>query len=185
MRRNLVVLDILLVLALGALVWKARTRFDQMQISRQNTLGMKVVMFAQIPLTAMSVPDAVNATKYADIVAKDLFSKDRNPTVIIDPPVVELKKMPPLPFVYGVLGLPSGTKAIMSEQPGLGGRVVRAGDTIGQFRIVVLDQQNVTFDWNGEKISRKTKDLIDRSNPGGPGAAHSAPVYSAGPLLKQ
>ncbi len=90
--------------------------------------------------------------------------------MIIDPPKVEVPKpMPPLPVVYGVLGLPSGTKAIMAEKQGGAGKSVHEGDTVGEFKIVSLDPKNVVFDWDGKQISRKIDDLIDRS-----GAAQTA-----------
>lgn len=144
------------------------------------------------PLTPAPKPDAAPALKYADVATKDLFSKDRNPTVVIEAPKVEApKKMPPLPVVYGVLGLSSGTKAIMSEKAGVAGKPVRAGDTIGEFKIAALDPVTVIFDWDGQQISRKIEDLIDRTGgvpaggavAAGPAVAvqHAAAPIAAGP----
>lgn len=114
----------------------------------------------------MPKPELIDAGRYHDIVLKDLFSQDRNPTVTIDPPPTEKRKeMPPLPVVYGVLGLPSGTKAIMSERPGLASRSVHAGDVIGEFRIASLDLDNVVFTWEDKKVHGRTEDLIVRSSP--------------------
>jgi hypothetical protein len=170
LKPKFIALNTLLLLALVASVWQARSSWTQAQTKRQNNLSVKVKPIPAPPMTPAPKPDAVPATKYADVATKDLFSKDRNPTVVIDPPKIEAPKpMPPLPVVYGVLGLPSGTKAIMSEKPGVASRSVHAGDTIGEFKIAALDPQNVTFDWDGKQISRKIEDLIDRSN--GPGAA--------------
>ncbi len=159
-------------------------RWNEAQATRRNNLSVKVKPLPPPPLTPAPKPDAVPATKYADVATKDLFSKDRNPTVIIDPPKVEKpKEMPPLPVVYGVLGLPSGTKAIMSEKPGLASRSVRIGDTIGEFTIASLDPQNVVFDWDGKQISRKIEDLIDRSNGAVAGAPQSAAAQPGGASL--
>ena len=170
-------LNILLVLALGAIVWQARSSWQQAQTKRRNNLSVKVKPLPAPPITPAPKPDAAPATKYADVAMKDLFSKDRNPTVVIEPPKIEPpKKMPPLPVVYGVLGLPSGTKAIMAEKAGAGSRSVHAGDTIGEFTIAALDPQNVTFNWDGKQISRKIEDLIDRSNTPGTAGAQSAAV---------
>jgi hypothetical protein len=175
LKPKFIALNLLLALALGAIVWQARAKWDESQAKRRNNLSVKVTPIAAPPLTPVPKPDAAPATKYADVATKDLFSKDRNPTVVIEPPKVEEpKKMPPLPIVYGVLGLPSGTKAIMSEKKGIDSRSVQAGDTIGEFKIATLDPQNVTFDWDGKQISRKIEDLIDRSNPAGPGGAQPA-----------
>ena len=160
------------MLALWAIVWQARIHMRDASLKRQTVLSVKVTpAVAPAPAPAPK-PDAPPATKYADVATKNLFAKDRNPNVIIDPPKIEEpKKMPPLPVVYGVLGLPSGTKAIMSEKAGGASRSVHAGDSIGEFKIAALDPQNVTFDWDGKQISKKIEDLIDRSSPGGAGAA--------------
>jgi hypothetical protein len=183
LKPKLIALNLLLLIALGVIVWQARIRWDEAQAKRRNNLSVKVTPLPAPPLTPAPKPEAAPATKYADVATKDLFSKDRNPTVVIDPPKVETPKpMPPLPVVYGVLGLPSGTKAIMSEKPGLASRSVHAGDTIGEFKIAALDPQNVTFDWDGKQISRKIEDLIDRSNSAGPAGAQSASVQAGGPV---
>jgi hypothetical protein len=72
--------------------------------------------------------------------------------------------MPPLPVATGVMKLPSGVKAFMAEKAGEPTRLVKVDDKIGEFKIVALDEQNVTFEWNGKEIQRKIDDLIDRSN---------------------
>jgi hypothetical protein len=176
-------MNMLLVLALGAIVWQARFRWDEAQAKRRNNLSMKVKPLPTPPLTPTPKPDGAPAAKYAEVATNDLFSKDRNPTVVIDAPKVETPKpMPPLPVVYGVLGLPSGTKAIMSEKPGVAGRSVQAGDTVGEFKIASIDPQNVVFDWDGKQISRKIDELIDRSNGGGPsGGGQAAAVQPSAP----
>jgi hypothetical protein len=173
-------LTALLVVALGAILWQARARWNEGQVKRRNNLSVKVTPIAPPPLAPAPKPAAAPAINYADVATKDLFAKDRTPTVIIDPPKAEEKKMPSLPVVYGVLGLPSGTKAIMAEKKGGASRPVHAGDKIGEFTIASLDPQNVVFDWDGTQIPKKIEDLIDRSETaaadGGPAAqAPAAP----------
>jgi hypothetical protein len=165
LKPKFIALNLLLVVALVGIVWQARTRWNAAQTTREENLNVKVKPVPAPPLTPTPKPDGAQATKYADVATKNLFSKDRNPNVIIDPPKVEKpKEMPPLPVVYGVLGLPSGTRAIMAEKPGGTSRPVRAGDTIGEFMITSLDPQTVVFDWDGKQITKKIEDLIDRSN---------------------
>jgi len=179
------VLSALLVIALGAVVWQGRTAWSDAQAKRRTTLNAKAAPIPAPPLSPAPKPGSATAINYADVANKDLFSKDRNPNVVIEPPapVVE-KKMPPLPVVYGVLGLPSGTKALMSEKPGETSRAVRTGDSIGAFKIASLDPQTVVFDWEGKQISKKIDDLIDRSAVAAPGAAAPAagqPAAAAAP----
>jgi hypothetical protein len=131
------------------------------------------------PLKPAPKPDPAPAANYLDVATKDLFSKDRNPNVVVETPKVEPPKpMPPLPVVFGVMGLPSGTKAIMAEKSGASSRTVHTGDTIGAFKIVALDTQNVTFDWDGKGVSRKIEDLIDRSAAAP--AANAQPAQGGG-----
>ena len=72
--------------------------------------------------------------------------------------------MPSLPVATGVMKLPSGVKAFMAEKPGEATHAVKVDDTVGEFKIVALDEKNVTFDWNGKKIEKTIDELIDRSN---------------------
>ncbi len=107
---------------------------------------------------------ALQAAKYADVATRNLFSKDRNPTVIVEAPKVEPPKvMPPLPVVYGVLTLSSGTKAIMAEKTGASSKTVHAGDAIGDFKILAMDANKVTFEWDGKPLERNFDDLVDHS----------------------
>ena len=150
------------------------------QTLRRTTVNVPVRPVAPPPIAPAPKPDAAVATKYADVAEKNLFSKDRSATVIIDPPKVEIPKpMPPLPVVYGVMGLPSGTKAIMSEKAGAPSTTIRSGESIGEFKVAALDTQNVTFEWNGKRVTRKIDDLIDRSGP--PGNAGGAANIQAAP----
>ena len=163
MRTKLIVLNLLLAICFGLVVWHANIRRKQWQAQRKSihaTLKPAPVP----PLVSAPKPEIPSPAKYLDVATKDLFAKDRNPDVVIDPPKVEKpKEMPPLPIVYGILGLPSGTKALMAEKPGAASKPVREGDTVGEFRILALDTQNVTFEWDGKPISKKVDELIDRS----------------------
>lgn len=176
MKPKVIALSFLLAAALGAVVWQARVRWNDAQEKRARTIDVKVKPAPVPPVAPAPKPEGTTAAKYADVATKNLFSKDRNPNVVIDPPKIEPpKKMPPFPVVYGVMGFPSGTRAMMSPHPGEPSKTVRAGDTIGEFTIASLDSQNVVFDWDGKQIPKKIEDLIDRSANLDPGAA-AAPV---------
>lgn len=166
MKLKFIALNALLLIGVLAIAWQARARWEEAQKRRAANLNAAVKPVASLPTTPLPKPEAPPAAKYADVATKDLFAKDRNPVVIVETPKVEpAKPMPPLPVVYGVLALPSGTKAIMAEKTGGPSTPVHQGDTVGEFTIVSLDPRNVTFEWNGQEISRKIDDLIDRSGP--------------------
>jgi hypothetical protein len=175
LKPKLIALNVLLLAALAVIVWEGRARWKDAQAERQASLNAKSKPAAVKTLPPAAPPAAAQPVQYADVATKDLFAKDRNPNVIIDPPKIEVPKpMPALPVVYGVLGLPSGTKAIMAAKQGGAGKSVHEGDQVGEFKIVSLDTKNVVFDWDGTQVSRKIDDLIDRS---------SATTQSQGPAV--
>jgi hypothetical protein len=181
LKPKLIALNVCLIAAIAAIAWQARVRWDAAQAQRESHLRAVIKPAATPPVKPEPMPDPAAAAKYLDVATKDLFSKDRNPNVIVEAPKVEPPKpMPPLPVVFGVMGLPSGTKAIMAEKTGASSRTVHTGDTIGAFKIVALDTQNVTFDWDGKDVSRKIEDLIDRSAPA-PAANAQQAARSAAP----
>lgn len=177
MKPKLIALNLILVGALGATVWQARLHWMAAQAERRATLNVTIPSTTPAPAPPVAKPQPPAAVQYVDVAEKNLFSVDRNPAIVIDPPKpVEVKKMPALPVVYGTMGLPSGTKAIMAAHPGESSRSVSAGDTIGDFKVIALDSQNITFEWDDRKIEKKIDDLIDRSNPKG---AASGPAVAA------
>jgi hypothetical protein len=180
LKARFIALNILLLAGIGAVVWQARARWSEAREEQLGALGAKAKPGSLPPLGPEPKPEAPPATKYLDVATKDLFSKDRNPTVVIEPPAAEKPKvMPHLPVVYGVLGLPSGVKALMAEKADGPSKSVRAGDTIGEFKIASLDQQMVVFSWDGREITRKIEDLMDRSSHSG---AASVPAPAPAPV---
>jgi hypothetical protein len=173
-----ILLNVLLVAAIAIVVWKGREHYVAAKAERRETLDAKIKPVTTPPLQAAPQPDVPTAAKYADVATRDLFSKDRNPTVVIEAaPVEKPKEMPPLPVVYGVMGLPSGVRALMADKAGSPSQPVRVGDTIGEFKIARLDSENVTFTWDGKNIDRKLEDLMNRGIvSSGPAVAQGAPV---------
>jgi hypothetical protein len=171
LKPGFIALNLLLLAGIGVVAWQARVRWNEAREARLSAVNLKGRP-ASLPRVAPEPkPDAPPATKYVDVATNDLFSKDRNPTIVVEPPKAEKpREMPPLPVVYGVMGLPSGIKALMAEKAGAPSKPVHAGDTIGEFKIASLDPQTVVFNWEGKDVSRKVEDLIDRSSHGEPAA---------------
>jgi hypothetical protein len=184
-RLKLVALNAGLAAGLVLIVWQGRVRWVAAQAERRAVVNAPIKKVTPPPATPVQKPDAVQAAKYADVAAKNPFSKDRNPTVILDVPKVEPPKvMPPLPVVFGVLSLPSGAKAIMSERAGAPSRSVHTGDSVGEFKVVALDSRKVTFEWDGKQLEKNLDDLVDRSGgtvAGSSQGASSGPAAPAAP----
>jgi hypothetical protein len=184
LKLKFIALNALLLIAILAIVEQARARWQEAHARREANLNTAVKPVPPPPLTPAPKPEPPPAARYADVANKDLFAKDRNPVVIVDPPKVEKpREMPPLPIVFGVLALPSGTRAIMAEKKNDPAVPVHQGDTVGEFTIVSLDPLNVTFGWNGKEISRKIDDLIDRSGPANNAGGAAVNIQPAPPQV--
>lgn len=109
---------------------------------------------------AVPPPDRTVAANYLDIAARLLFSKDRNPTVIIAPPPV--KQIPVFPLAYGVLMVADPPIVMMAAKKGENQKGYRAGDRIGDFQIVTFDSRTIVFEWDGQKFTKNLQDLADR-----------------------
>ena len=165
MKSKFIILNILLAAGLVAVIWQVRVRWNAAAADRRSNLNVRPKPVTVSPVAPLPKPEAPAPAQYAQVAEKNLFSSDRNPTVIIEQPKVEPPKpMPPLPVVYGVMGLPSGARAIMAERSGQQSRSIRTGDTIGDFKVLALDTQNIKFSWDGKEISKRIEDLVDRSN---------------------
>jgi hypothetical protein len=130
-------------------------------------------------------PAPFQAMSYNDVAQKTLFSKDRNPNIeiVAPPPPPPPPPMPALPKVYGVLGLPSGPVAIMSEKSGSPQAKVRTGEHIGEFTVAKLDSQRITLQWNDKTVEKTIDELLDRASvtTAAPDPARGAPVAAAPP----
>ncbi len=183
---KLIAMNIGLAAALALIAWQGRVRWVEAQAERRANLNLPIRHIIPPRPVPEAKPEGVQAAKYADVATKNLFSKDRNPTVVVEAPKVEPPKvMPPLPVVYGALTLSSGTKAIMAEKSGASSKTVHAGDAIGEFKILAMDSNKVTFEWDGKPLERNFDDLVDHSGAtaaaGGAAGPAAPPPAAAAP----
>lgn len=164
MRRNLWLIDLSLlglVLLTGSLL---RDRVDRSR-QREEALLRRSVAPAPPPRLA-ALPSVVPSTpsSYLNVAQELLFSRDRNPAVILDPPPPPPppKPMPTLPLAYGVINLGQGPTLMMSEKPGAQQRGYRAGDKVGAFTLVSINGSEIVFDWEGKKIVKRLDEIIDK-----------------------
>jgi hypothetical protein len=84
--------------------------------------------------------------------------------------------MPPLPLFHGVMNLGDGPTAIMSEKKGAPHRDFRPGESIGDFKLVAVNREEIVLEWDGQQIRRRLEDLEDHSAPPPAAAAEQAPA---------
>lgn len=178
MTRRLWALNLVLLLSVGVAAWRLRKDWIAARLRERSLLHQTVKPPLPPPVIFTNPAEPVQAISYAEIVQKMLFSKDRNPTVVVAvaPPPAP-KPMPPLPLLYGVMNLLDGTTAIMSEKTGAKHRGVRLGDKVGEFTLVAVTRDEITLDWDGKEITKKIEEMIDRGGTAsGPPDAHPAPA---------
>ncbi|HEY3743271.1 MAG TPA: hypothetical protein VGL53_25670 [Bryobacteraceae bacterium] len=178
MTRRLFYLNALLLLisiGLGTrlrMLWSdARQREDMVRLNGERRL----IYRGSAPAPQVQ---AVNATAYSDIAMRTLFSKDRNPTVIVDvvPPAPE-PPVPPFPKSNGVMmfGGPDEARVILTEHNGAGQKIYKFGDTVGDWEIVKFDSKTITLKWHDKEFTKELADLVD-NNPIAPVQATQAPA---------
>jgi len=156
-------LNLALLLALGAEAWRLRQDWVAAH-ARELAVSHQQAQALPLPPVIFSKPvEPVLAATYADIALKTLFSKDRNPTVVVETKVEPPKPMPPLPLLYGVMDLPDGTTAIMSEKSGARHLGVRPGEKVGAFTLLAVNRDDITLEWDGKQMVKRIDELIDRS----------------------
>ena len=165
MKNKLLLVNAVLLVAIGAGVWRLREAWGGARAREQAVLGSRVAPRPVGNAPADPSIEPVLATSYADIAEKMLFAKDRNPTVVVEVKPEPPKPMPKLPALYGVMNLLDGTTAIMSEKPETKHVGVRPGDKIGEFTLVAVNRDEITFAWEGKEVTRKIDDMIDRAGP--------------------
>jgi len=150
------------------------------QAREQAMLQRRIKPVPAPPMTPLPANPAVKAAGYIDIAQKDLFSKDRNPTVVIVAPAPPPKPpMPKLPLFHGLVDLGDGPMAIMSEGPKAPHRDYQPGDKVGPFKLVSVDPETIVFEWEGETITKKVDELLDRTVA--PAPTPASPVAAATP----
>lgn len=179
MSRRLLFLNLVLVALLGAAGWHMRQRYEEARLKERAFLGGRTASTADPQVPKVDPVQPVTATNYADVAAKMLFSKDRNPTVIIEPEVIKEDPVPPFPVAYGVLALGSAPpRVFMSEKPGAPQKGYRVDEPVGPFKLVAIEGEELTLEWKDKKFKKTLQDLK-------PAEAQAAAAADAQPAAPQ
>jgi len=189
--RKLIALNV----ALGALVvwagfglrqmWLASKARDRAEFQRRT--GAVPVP----PLTPLPNQPAVVPAKYKTIADKFLWDKSRNPDVPVEPPPAPPPEppMPPLPVYHGFMSIGDGPTAFMGKTATSPYEIVHPGETIGEFKLLSVNEKEIELEWHGKKVRKAVDELIDNSHSSevaqapdpGQGRPANAPPVSAPP----
>jgi hypothetical protein len=159
------ILDLALLVIAGLLFWQLRREWSGSHARDVMLLNRTLAAAHIAPLPPLDKVDPVTAAAYADIATKDLFSQDRNPNVIVDPPPPPPPKpQPPFPVAHGVMlwdGVPP--TIVLSEKASGPQKGYHPGDTIGPWKVVSVDNSYASFEWDGKEFKKRLDELIDRT----------------------
>lgn len=173
MKQRLLLLNLALVALLALAGWRLRSTGESAAGREQSVRGRTSAPVTARPETPPVRPAPLVAGEYADVAQKMLFAQDRNPNVIVE--AAPVKIMPPLPVAHGTMELGGVVMALLSEKPAAPHRAYMAGENIGVFKLLSVSREELTLDWEGQKITRRLAELMEAgARAGSPGAASPA-----------
>ena len=100
MKPGLILASVALAAALAAVIWQGSVAWKRDSAQRAAMVNPPLKPVVIPPAVPMAAAAPVSAVQYADVAEKNLFSKDRNPNVVIEQKPQEEKKMPALPSLW-------------------------------------------------------------------------------------
>ncbi len=181
MRRKLLALNVALGLLTIYAGYQLRQTWHAAKVRERDQLGKTVAPAAPPPHRPLPAAPPVVAGGYSNIVQQMLFDRSRNPTVPIElpppAPAPPPKPVPPLPVYHGMMNLGGVVTVVLSADSTSPHQGLEIGDSIGQFKLVDVNTEEITFEWDGQKIRKKLDELKDHS--GAPQQIAAAPVTTA------
>jgi len=181
--RKLIALNLVLIALVVALVWVLRARRLEARTHERAILAQAARTRAVLPPPPAPAPRPVAPAEYIEVAQKTLFSKDRNPNVILEvPPRKPDPPMPPLPQYHGQMAMFGDPVVFLSSSDSAGAqKSYRAGEKIGPFEIVSFDREKITLTWESKTVERKLSELAPKEAPPQPLAGAPAATSASRP----
>jgi hypothetical protein len=161
MKRKVILLNLVLAALAGGLGWTLRQRWIEGQARERAIFVTAARRMALLPPPPLVAPKTVTAAEYIDVAQKTLFSKDRNPNVIVEPEKPKPEPpMPALPAYYGQMTL--FDPVVFLALGGASQKSYHPGDKVGAFELVGFDREKITLAWNGKTVERKLEELTPK-----------------------
>ena len=184
MSRKLIALDVVLVALLAWAGYGLRQMWAAAKARETAELRHRIPPQPVPPLTPLAAPQAVIPARYKNIADKNLWFKDRNSDIVVDPPPPPPPEppMPPLPVYHGLMNIGDGPTAFMGVTATSPYEAVRPGETIGQFKLLSVNEKEIELEWHGKTVKKSVDELLDNSHSQGAPADAGAARTSAVPL---
>jgi hypothetical protein len=179
--RKLLLLDLGLVLLLALLGWQLRGEWIWAHAREQAFRRQRIDQKPAPPSDPLPKVAPLSAMAYAEVAILNLFSRDRNSQVIVDPPAPPVEKpVPPFPLARGVMlwdGAPP--TVVLTERSGGEQKGYHPGDAIGPWKILSVDNKYVVLEWDGKQFKKRIDELMDRTNLMAEAPVQAAPTGAA------
>jgi len=165
MSRKLVALDLALVVLLVWAGYGLRQMWLSAKAREAAEWSHRTGTVPVPPLTPLPNPPAVVPAKYKTIADQFLLDKSRNPDVPVEPPPAPPPEppMPPLPVYHGLMNLGDGPAAFLSVSATTPCEMIHPGETIGQFKLLSVNEKEIALEWHGKTIHKLAEELMDNS----------------------
>jgi hypothetical protein len=173
-----------LVLAGGVVYGCVQLRREWLaaRMREQAMLSRRVPPLPMPQFTPAPMEPPLTAAGYAAIANQMLFDKSRNPVVVeVVAPPPPPPPMPPLPVYHGMMNVGDGGPTLFFRLAGKEEQAVHVGDRIGEFKLIGVNREGITFEWNGQRIHKNMEELSESSRGEEAGAAtgRTAPPEAA------
>jgi hypothetical protein len=186
--RKIVLLNLTLAALAGTLVWQIRIHWRGARERERSMISQTARPPQSLPPPPLEAPKTVTPGDYLDVAQRTLFSRDRNPNVIVDvvppPPPPPEKPLPQLPLYHGQMSL--GKTVVVLSLKGDDQKSYEAGEEVGPFKLVAFDRESITLEWEGKTVERKLAELKPKEAPPAQQqeTAAPAPAPSAAAVVK-
>jgi hypothetical protein len=177
MKRKLILLNIALVVLAAAASWQLRTRWLEGKAQERKVLAQSAKPMVAPPPPALETPQPAKAAGYSEVAQKTLFSRDRNPNVVVE--IAPPKPVPEFPVAYGIMSLGDEPSAILSAKSGERSRQYSVGDKVGEFTLAEIENDGIVLEWDGRQFRKSLKDLRPAAPPAPAAPAAAAPAGAA------
>jgi hypothetical protein len=173
MNRKFAVLYVVLVALAGVLIWQLRVRWVQARAKERETISRRVAPKRTLAPGVASAPAAPSPAEYVDVAQRTLFSKDRNPNVVVEAAKAEPEPpMPALPRYHGQMAI--GDPVAILSVGTTGQKGYRVGDAVGDFKLLAFDREKIKLEWHEKTVEKKLAELVPKEEPP-PAAQNAAP----------
>lgn len=184
MNRKLLLLNLMLLTLAGLLGWQLRQHWLTARAEEAIIIEKKEPPAPVLPPPSPEPVDPAVPADYYNVAQQTLFSQDRDPSVVIvtEPPPPP-KPLPPFPSYHGQMAMGEEPVILLSVD-GARQKSYRAGDQLGELRLISFTADQATFEFDGRTVERRLEELKPAEGeapPSRPAAKAASPARNPAP----